>query len=353
MATRDDREDVEAKKVLTAAELDELEERQARLAARQAQKQERLRAKFAREAAKANEEWENENRRWEEAEERERAEQALHDEVIVSRTQQQYQQMSRWQRAAASRSDAAKAKAKPAEVSKKKDDVPALPRVMQETSDLKGGTQVRTIIPYMPKASCLLPPQFAPVSERKVRILLLHGNPGNTNLIKFATTQLRSVIGNQNVEWLYLDAPYLWQPNPDPWRWSEMPRSEFEKRVANGQPFKAWFSMKKDGSFIDHEASCDYLEEHICEMDPIDAIAAFSQGASLVSMLIDRLRYREKAVPWRLNIFFNGGHIVHPSARFKESSPHPTILIPGGLKNDPYADGVDARNVHRSSGIGA
>merc|ERR1712216_162233 len=94
--------------------------------------------------------------------------------------------------------------------------------------------------------------------------------------------------------------------------------------------------MGDHGKLEDFETSVDYLDEKIGEMGPIDAIVAFSQAATLVSLLIDTLRHRGEAVPWRLNIFFNGGHLLTDTLRFQETSPHPTIVVPGGLKNDPY-----------------
>merc|ERR1712190_499156 len=99
-------------------------------------------------------------------------------------------------------------------------------------------------------------------------------------------------------------------PGVPPNNWYEA-RSDLEKTLAKGRPFKSWFDLGEyeDGEGMDaipdsRESTMAWFRSYVQEQAPIDVVCAFSQGAHAVNELLDSVRREASAPPWRLNIFF-------------------------------------------------
>lgn len=180
----------------------------------------------------------------------------------------------------------------------------------------------------------------APVEGRKLRILAVHGTPANSNVIKFQTSPLRTLL-RKEAEWLFPDAPLPWAPTDGSTFPSEQPRSESEVRIAQGKPFVQWYRTVVHGADGADDVwegvaeSNDFLER-FCEREaPVDVVVAFSQGSSAVSLFVEHLRRKQLKPPWRLMIFFCGGNVDDPASAPQEPCLVPTIYVSGG-RLDPF-----------------
>lgn len=187
----------------------------------------------------------------------------------------------------------------------------------------------------------LLPLRMAsPVEGRRLRVLAVHGAPANSKVIKFQTGALRSLLGKE-VDWIFPDAPTPWAPLAGSTYPNEQERSDFEIRLAQGKPFVQWYRTDVHGANGDDDtwagvAECsEFLHDCLTREAPIDVVASFSQGSSMVSCLIEQLRKKQLEPPWRLNVFFCGGNIDDAAYQFAEPCLVPTIYISGGA-SDPF-----------------
>jgi len=198
-------------------------------------------------------------------------------------------------------------------------------------------------LPRAPTAPTAAAQPVGPVVGRKVRILALHATPGNSNIMKFQTAGLRKFLGAAETEWLFIDAPTPWQPLPgSPWP-NDQERSEYERRLAQNKPFVQWYRTAVHGEgpsggdiWEGVEDCVKHVWEYITKEAPIDVVVAFSQGSSMVSLLVEVMRRFGQAPPWRLSVFFNGGNIDDGRFQFEagQSSQVPTVYVGG--RADPF-----------------
>lgn len=179
-----------------------------------------------------------------------------------------------------------------------------------------------------------------PVSGRKMRVLAVHATPSNSNVMKFQAGSLRQALG-KDAEWFYADAPTFWESRPTEWPQDEK-RSEFEERLANKKPFVQWYFTARHGQNGDSDEWL-YVQEcamhllgFIAKQAPVDVIVSFSQGSSMVALLMEVLR-REgiSEPPWRLSVQFNGGNIDDDRYNFQAQSQQPVVYVGGG-DADPF-----------------
>lgn len=195
---------------------------------------------------------------------------------------------------------------------------------------------------------------------RKMRVLALHGCPGNASLMKFQCAPLKALAGN-GVEWIYLDGPLPWYPVPGATAAHQAEPSDTVKLIAGKKPFKQWYDhddpkdlpksdLSKsdlpesalnfdDVKYLQVEEGCKYLEDQIDANKPIDVILAFSQAGTLVAMLMDAMRKRGCDIPWRQNILFCGAMIDDTDYQLKEAFDFPAVYVVGGDTDDWGAHG--------------
>lgn len=184
----------------------------------------------------------------------------------------------------------------------------------------------------------LAPPcPVSQISGRKLRILALHGGQSNTSLLKFQSARFRKLLGSKKFEWIFPDAPVLWDsPLKPPGAVDNnyyAPRSEVELTVSKGQPFKSWVALAEyDDGYremgVDRtpeslEDSAAYFRGLVSEHQP-DVVLGFSQGAFIVTKVLNDMERDGEEVSWRLNLFF----CPAPFGRFDAfDSSMPTCLV--------------------------
>jgi len=175
-----------------------------------------------------------------------------------------------------------------------------------------------------------------PVAGRKMRVVGVHGTPANSSIMKFQCTLLRKALGT-NVEWIFIDAPTPWAPNPGSGFPNDDERSEFERRLAQGKPFVQWYYTHVHGAGGYHDDEWHYVEECVrflweffAREAPVDLVVAFSQGSSMVAILIEMMRRAGQEPPWRGNVLFNGGNVDDKRYEFQEQCDLPTVYVAGG-----------------------
>jgi len=236
-------------------------------------------------------------------------------------------------------------------VSLKFKDSPLLTEVVAELSPMEAymaaqKKEAYALVTAGETATLKLPEEAAPVTGRKVRVLALPSGPSNTNILKFQTMTMKKAFGS-DCEWVYLDPPTPWEPIPGATHPSETERPDFEKMIAKSQPITQWYSYSyhmKDPTESDGweqvPECCEYIMEFIKKEGPFDAILSFSAGASMVSMLIEHLRRKGEALPWRLTMLFNGANVDDHRYQFKETCSSPIIYVVGGEKDNFFVWGL-------------
>merc|ERR1740123_572782 len=160
----------------------------------------------------------------------------------------------------------------------------------------------------------------APIVERSMRVLALHGAPCNSNIMRFHSAMLKKAVG-KNVEWIVPEGPEPWEPVPGATALNFSERTELEKKLAKDLPFVQWYSHPldqpeadpdvvaswEDAIYVHVEESLEYLDTVISKEGPFDVVVAYSQSGTLLAI------YQEKLAM-------------------------PTIFVPGGL--------ADAWGVH-------
>jgi len=186
--------------------------------------------------------------------------------------------------------------------------------------------------------------RFEPITGRTPRILAIHGAPANGAFMKFQTAQLRNALGMKAFDWIYLDGLFPWEPmevsTSAEWETYTRPRTELEKRIAQGRPLVVWIRLVFDehglpGTDFDSlTKSRDHIMQYIEEHGPVDAIVTFSQAANLSVAIMRSMTKRGKTIPWRLNVFFNPPGVVSSYDDFTEPLALRTITVHGA--KDPW-----------------
>lgn len=153
-----------------------------------------------------------------------------------------------------------------------------------------------------------------PITDRKIRILALHGVPSNSSLLKVQTAALKGALG-KDAEWIYVDSPMQAEFIPGATDVLLAEPDASVKMMAGGKPFLRWFSHGNQVSARVEEGVAN-LRKALAENDPVDVIVSYSQGSCIVALLLDELRRESAKAPWKLNVFFSGGDIVDPIYQF-------------------------------------
>uniref|UniRef100_A0A7S4UZH4 Serine hydrolase domain-containing protein n=1 Tax=Alexandrium monilatum TaxID=311494 RepID=A0A7S4UZH4_9DINO len=175
------------------------------------------------------------------------------------------------------------------------------------------------------------------VEGRRVRVLVLHGAPGNSNVMKFQVKTLQKMAGD-DFEWIFVDGPCAWEPIPGSQRMNFAERSEFERKLAKDKPFVQWYAHPDESRgdvYVEVEECIKYLDECISREGPVDALLCYSQSATAAALLMDSWRRDGKEPTWRINVFFCGAMIDDKRYQLKAPFSIPTMYVPGG-DNDPW-----------------
>ncbi|CAK9076412.1 UPF0483 protein [Durusdinium trenchii] len=189
--------------------------------------------------------------------------------------------------------------------------------------------------------------------SRRLRVLALHGAPGNSNIMNFQTAGLRKMAG-EDFEWSFLDGPCAWEPVPNSTQMNLAERTAIEKALAKGKPFVQWYSHPKptgeeEGQepakamsfenvvYENVEEGIKFLQTALAGLDP-DIVLCYSQSGTMLAMYMDVMRKDRLVstpVPWRLGVFFCGAMIDDPRYQLREPLPLPAVYIHGG-DADPW-----------------
>uniref|UniRef100_A0A7S1LP48 Serine hydrolase domain-containing protein n=1 Tax=Alexandrium catenella TaxID=2925 RepID=A0A7S1LP48_ALECA len=190
------------------------------------------------------------------------------------------------------------------------------------------------------------------------RVLALHGNGANSNIMRWQTDMLRSLAGD-HFEWEFLDGD-------EEWTWENAgnsytdpasapdgrhnPQPIFMIGVSQGMPFRGWHQVRCDDNSADRHAmqklfdpktpfysndqldnSVERVMEHMKANGPYDIVLAFSSGTVVVNIIAGLFRERGEELPWGLTVFFSS---VRPrdekyARLFKEPFTQQAVLVWG------------------------
>ncbi|KAL4448145.1 hypothetical protein ABPG75_005364 [Micractinium tetrahymenae] len=126
----------------------------------------------------------------------------------------------------------------------------------------------------------------APIEDRKLRILCLHGYLQNAEVFRSRIGSLRKALKSR-AEFVFLDAPYLAEPGSDAavaesggergspgrswWQWSDLDPGTRPSRAAQ---YRGW------------EASRAAIQAALVQHAPVDGLLGFSQGATAAALFL-------------------------------------------------------------------
>ena len=126
------------------------------------------------------------------------------------------------------------------------------------------------------------PPQ--PSNIVPMRVLLLHGFRQNATVIRSALKPLISKMKPHSIEFIVLNSPMVYRPGTTPFGDSEVTHPTWSQPAEH---LRCWWNATDDGKeYIGWEASVRFIERAWIEKGGWDGVVAFSQGATLVSLLL-------------------------------------------------------------------
>jgi len=123
-----------------------------------------------------------------------------------------------------------------------------------------------------------LPNRISPM-----RVLLLHGFRQNATTIRDALKPLISVLRPYPIEFITLNSPMVYRPGTTPFGDSAVTHPTWTQPAEH---LKCWWNASDDGKeYLGWEASVRFIERAWIEKGAWDGVVAFSQGATLASLL--------------------------------------------------------------------
>lgn len=149
----------------------------------------------------------------------------------------------------------------------------------------------------------------SPAEEAKhVRVLCLHGGGENRLAMEYRMAALMSQLGEHAV-FDYLEGPLHWTGHID---------ADIATMFGAGG-YWAWYTLAASGVCDGISQSLFHIESYIKDHGPFDVLVGFSQGCSIITLLVARLlksglrpgaqtgpKLDSVGVPWRLLILCNG-----------------------------------------------
>jgi predicted esterase len=185
-----------------------------------------------------------------------------------------------------------------------------------------------------------------PSTQKKLRVLCLHGHRTNAKVMINQTKGLRAALGDDVAEFVYLDAPNLARGPTDP---------VVELHHANDAPFYEWWDVLPAEVDYDVETKWTYMLQHheetlefvaakMKEHGPFDVVVGFSQGAVLLTLLSMLYVQNHGERLWKVCVCAGGvpvrgaqfRHLFETPDGRNLLVPFPSIHMVG--ENDPLKD---------------
>ncbi|GAB9468910.1 Serine hydrolase [Globisporangium polare] len=183
-----------------------------------------------------------------------------------------------------------------------------------------------------------------PTTQKKLRVLCLHGFRTNVQVMQDQTRALRQVLG-ETAEFTYISGPFEAEGDSDPM---------IEERYA--QPFYEWWRLLRlDGELADMNSSetsararalvatgtrwymrfgrldetLEYMDEQLRKHGPFDVVVGFSQGSVLLTVLSMLYLKNQNKRWWKLAICVCGIRVGAIECRplFETDEGEP-VLVP-------------------------
>jgi len=148
-----------------------------------------------------------------------------------------------------------------------------------------GNNFIRSVIgPKSMSARTLHPKPVGPICKiRPIRVLLLHGFRQNATVIRDALKPLVNRMKIYPIEFITLNSPMLYTPGTTPFGDSMVTHPTWS---TPNEYLRCWWNASDDGKvYRGWEASVRYVERAWLEKGGWDGVVAFSQGATLASLL--------------------------------------------------------------------
>ena len=122
-----------------------------------------------------------------------------------------------------------------------------------------------------------------PTPIRPMRILLLHGFRQNSSTIRDALKPMITALRPYPIEFISLNSPMVYQPGTTPFGDSEVTHPTWSQP---NEHLRCWWNASDDGKiYSGWESSVRFIERAWIEKGGWDGVVAFSQGATLASLL--------------------------------------------------------------------
>ena len=118
-------------------------------------------------------------------------------------------------------------------------------------------------------------------ASRRLRFLCLHGRRTSAEIMRGQTMALRSYA---QIDCVFLDAPYV----------ASKPADDMISMIYPDSPYLEWFDPKATNFPQMLEDCIMYLIDFVDKYGPFDGIIGFSQGATVATLLMNRLKKLER-----------------------------------------------------------
>jgi len=148
-----------------------------------------------------------------------------------------------------------------------------------------GNNFIRSVMGPKSTPPRTIPPKpFGPTCNiRPMRVLLLHGFRQNATVIRDAMKPLLKQMKIYPIEFITLNSPMLYKPGTTPFGDSTVTHHTWS---TPNEYLRCWWNASDDGRvYRGWEASVRYVEQAWLERGGWDGVVAFSQGATLASLL--------------------------------------------------------------------
>ena len=135
----------------------------------------------------------------------------------------------------------------------------------------------------------------------KMRCLCLHGYRQNEKLFREKTGAFRKIL-KKSVDFVFLQAPHV-IPGPEN---AAREDSLQERGWWFSRPEKSYNAMDSTDICMGYEESLQLVEDTFRCEGPFDGVLGFSQGASFVSLLVNKLTDPSSSIKFKFAIFISG-----------------------------------------------
>jgi predicted esterase len=135
----------------------------------------------------------------------------------------------------------------------------------------------------------------------KVRILCFHGYRQNVKLFREKTGGFRKLL-KKTVDFVFVEAPHI-IPEPNN---VDLDEELKERGWFFSRPQKSYNAMDATDICTGYEESLKMVDEVFKRDGPFDGVLGFSQGAAMVSLLVDKLTDPSSSIKFSFAVFISG-----------------------------------------------